>query len=166
MCLPYIVEITFECVCRREDEDHADHPRHGFARADRRIAQHRHELKAENRLADQLHRAANQQRGGEGERRREQPPYAVNRQRDPLPLHDAAAAVRAEMAADGEGKAAVQPKRQRGDQAVQRGGRADLRKRRVAEQVARDGGICEVVDLLKQIADKERQGRSEASGFL
>ena len=108
MCLPYIVEITFECVCRREDEDHADHPRHGFARADRRIAQHRHGLKAENRFADQFHRAANQRRGG----------------------------------------------------------CADLRKRRVAEQVARDGGIREVVDLLKQIAAKERQESSEASGFL
>lgn len=62
----------------------------------------------------------------------------------------------AEVAADREGKAAVQAEGQRGDQAVQRGGRADLRKRRVAEQMARDGGIREVIDLLEQVADEQR----------
>lgn len=36
------------------------------------------------------------------------------------------------------------------------GGRADLRKRRVAEQMARDGGIREVIDLLEQVADEQR----------
>ena len=65
------------------------------------------------------------------------------------------------MAADGEREAAVQPERQRDDQAVQRGGRADLRKRRVAEQMARNGGIGEVIDLLKQVTDEERQRKAQ-----
>lgn len=66
----------------------------------------------------------------------------------------------AEGAADGQRQSVIHAERQVGQQAVQRSGRADLRQRGVSQHVACNRRIGNVIDLLKQIAQKQRHRKT------
>ena len=64
------------------------------------------------------------------------------------------------MAADRQCQTVVHSKREVRNQTVQSRRRADLRKRRVAQHMPGNRGVGEVVNLLKQIAQKQWKCKS------